>query len=104
MEPTIKSKDKVTIQKTPELVKRGDIVGYVRVKLLDRTTRFFGFRLIAVGGDTISMKKGVITLNGKKLNESYITDYWRRRGEWDTDSVQANSIDWTFDTIKCVLA
>lgn len=47
-------------------------------------------RLIGLPGDKISVKGGVVTVNGVTLDGAYTTDYWRQQGCWDTQSPLAN--------------
>jgi signal peptidase I len=102
MIPTIPQNSTITISKKISSLKRGDLILFKRTREPGRV-RTSGSRLIALGGDSISMKKGIITLNGQKLNENHIIDYWRSQQyqSWDTDSFQANSITWLKDN-KCV--
>ena len=73
MEATLVSDEKVLIGK-PEYYfngpKRGDIV---LVRFPDSTENFIK-RVIAVGGETISLNDGVVYINGKALKEPYVAD------------------------------
>ena len=49
-------------------------------------------RLIALPGDKLRIDKGVVYVNGEKLDGSFTTDYWEQQGCWDTESRIANNI------------
>ncbi|GGR78551.1 signal peptidase I [Deinococcus sedimenti] len=49
-------------------------------------------RLIALPGDTISIRAGEVTVNGQPLDSSWTTAYWQEQGCWDTQSAVANNI------------
>ncbi len=55
------------------------------------TTRpFLIKRLVGLPGDTVRLDRGEVYVNGRRLNQAFITDYWRAQGCWDTDSSLAN--------------
>lgn len=47
-------------------------------------------RVIAVGGDKVSIDKGEVLVNDKQLDSSWTTKYWDTQGCWDTQSILAN--------------
>jgi len=49
-------------------------------------------RLIGLPGDKLRIEKGIVFVNGKKLNGSFTTDYWQEQGCWDTTSSIANNM------------
>ncbi|MBC7645865.1 MAG: signal peptidase I [Pseudopedobacter sp.] len=56
-------------------------------------TPFLIKRLIGLPGDKIRIDKGVVFLNDKQLDQSFTTDYWKKRGCWETDGNYANNVD-----------
>lgn len=48
-------------------------------------------RLVGLPGDRIRLDKGVVFVNGARLNGSYTTDFWQKQGCWDTESEIANN-------------
>ena len=68
MLPTLKNGDKLLMSTNDDRYSRGDII------VVDRYTDTpLIKRVVAVGGDTISISKtGVVTVNGSVLRESYI--------------------------------
>ena len=50
-------------------------------------------RLIGLPGDTVSIKNGVVSVNGKLLDQSFTTDYWKKQGCWETTGNYANNAD-----------
>lgn len=51
---------------------------------------FFIKRVVGLPGDKVRVSKGEVFVNGEKLNQAGITDYWQTQGCWDTDSKEAN--------------
>lgn len=47
-------------------------------------------RLIGLPGDKIFIKDGEVTVNGKLIDQSWITDYWKEQQCWDTTSPLAS--------------
>ncbi len=75
MRPTYAAGDQVMYRKSPDPVRRGDIVVF-RTPAWDvggRPTLFVS-RVVAVGGDTIAFARGdrALTLNGAPLSEPYV--------------------------------
>lgn len=72
MNPTYQNNDLVLSHKNTQDIQRGDIVvidssDFLKENLIIK-------RVIAVEGDTISVKQGKVTLNGKVMKESYINE------------------------------
>ncbi|GGJ41250.1 signal peptidase I [Deinococcus roseus] len=51
---------------------------------------FFIKRLVGLPGDKIRVSAGEVFVNGEKVNQAGITDFWQAQGCWDTDSEEAN--------------
>ncbi len=70
MNPTLKNEEVVYLDRNYTSYKRGDIVAFK----LKSNDEYFVKRIIAVGDDSIIFgKDGFIYVNGKKLNESYLS-------------------------------
>jgi signal peptidase I len=67
MEPSLLVGDRITIV-PPSSLRRGTIVTHVWPG--DGTKQFIK-RIVATGGDTVSMSDGILVLNGLKQSESY---------------------------------
>lgn len=72
MNPTYQNNDLVLVSKNTQHIEKGDIViidssDFLKEKLIIK-------RVIAVEGDTISVKQGKVTLNGAELKETYINE------------------------------
>jgi len=79
MAPTINTGDKVIsdcVYYETHSPQRGDIIIFIfpEVGLTETTVK----RVIALSGDTIEMRGGIILLNGKRLNEQYKTTEAKR--------------------------
>ncbi|MCR4427160.1 MAG: signal peptidase I [Firmicutes bacterium] len=77
MEPTLHHGERLLIDKVTYRFKepsRGDIV------VLSTPRAAFVKRVIAVGGDHLEIKDGVVYLNGRPMQESYIAE--PTEGEW----------------------
>lgn len=58
---------------------------------------FYIKRIVAVPGDTLSLVKGILTVNGVKLNENHTVPYWKKQQSFDDCSYLANSDYWNFN-------
>jgi signal peptidase I len=70
MKPALKENRMKFVRKTGEIVRR-DIVIY---KVASMPDELLFSRVIAIAGDTISISKGAVFLNGKRLVEPYCTN------------------------------
>jgi len=52
---------------------------------------YFIKRVVAVAGDTVRMEGGEVFVNSKKINQSFITDFWKAQDCWDQTSSIANN-------------
>ena len=68
MEPTLLIGDHIVVDKRPRQARRGDVVVFVFPP--DRSKDFVK-RVIAVGGDTVAVKNGIVYLNGQLIAEPY---------------------------------
>ena len=77
MSPTIKTNDHILISKLHRFAapERGDIVVFDGIDTFTNSHEDFVKRVIAIGGDHIKCcsQNGQLILNGKPLNEPYIT-------------------------------
>ncbi|WP_129596140.1 signal peptidase I [Anaerophilus nitritogenes] len=74
MQPTLHNHDKVFVNKIAYFLKNphyGDIVIF-HPPIDERKDELFIKRIIAVEGDEFVMKGGILYINGKKVEESYI--------------------------------
>lgn len=76
MQPTLHNGDMLLMSTSESVYRRGDVV------IIDRYTENpLIKRVIAVGGDTISISEsGVVSVNGKPLKESYIQGVTEQNG------------------------
>jgi signal peptidase I len=58
---------------------------------------FYIKRIVAVPGDTISLEKGILMVNGTKINETHTVSYWKKQQSFDDCSYLANSDFWNFN-------
>ncbi len=58
---------------------------------------FYIKRIVAVGGDTVSMERGIVTVNGTKINETHTVKYWKEKQSFDDCSYLSNSDFWNFN-------
>ena len=72
MIPTIKVSDRLFVTKVynPEKLETGDIVVFYSQENKDTFIK----RLIGHPGDTVEIKHGVVSVNGKKLKEDYVNN------------------------------
>jgi signal peptidase I len=64
MEPTLLIGDHFVVDKRPTAIQRGDIVVF---RFPPDPTKDFVKRVIAVGGDSVEIKKGIVYLNGQQM-------------------------------------
>ena len=57
---------------------------------------FYIKRIVGVPGDKISLEKGILTVNGVKVNENHTVNYWKKQQSFDDCSYLANSDYWNF--------
>ncbi|MDP4180671.1 MAG: signal peptidase I [Bacillota bacterium] len=72
MSPTLNSGDQVLFKKNAG-IKRGDIVLFDITNIKSDTTGLLVKRVIAVENDRVEIKDGFVYVNGKKLDEDYIS-------------------------------
>lgn len=58
---------------------------------------FYIKRIVAIAGDTVSLEKGILTVNGTKINEVHTVPYWKKKQSFDDCSYLANSEYWNFN-------
>ncbi|MFN3267110.1 MAG: signal peptidase I [Deinococcales bacterium] len=58
---------------------------------------FYIKRIVAVPGDSIVLEKGILTVNGTKVNENHTVAYWKKQQSFDDCSYLANSDFWNFN-------
>ncbi|MBS9339163.1 signal peptidase I [Fructobacillus sp. M2-14] len=97
MDPNLLDQQKVLVQKTQD-VKRGDVVVFdareedPRIKAGNKD---YVKRVIAVGGDKVAYKDGNLYVNGKKVNESYISS-----DEQNAGTASSFGSSWSLDTLS----
>ena len=69
MLPAFKDGDRMIVQKKFNELKRGDVIVFSYPK--DMTKQFFK-RVVGLPGETLSIEKGVVSINGEKLDEPYL--------------------------------
>ncbi len=57
---------------------------------------FYIKRIVGVPGDKILLDKGILTINGTKINENHTVAYWKKQQSFDDCSYQTNSEFWNF--------
>lgn len=75
MLPTLHNGDQLIVEKiTPKLgkLKRGDVVTVYIPEMLGEGKEYVVKRIIAMAGDTIEIKDGVVSVNGEELEEHYV--------------------------------
>lgn len=101
MDPNLLDQQRVLVQKTENL-KRGDVVVFdarqedPRIKAGNKD---YVKRVIAVAGDTVSYQDGVLYVNGKKVNQSFISTTEQSAGtaasfgsSWDLKSLSSTGL------------
>ena len=78
METTIMTGDHLLIKKTKS-VKRGDVVCFKSSEL----GRILVKRLIGLPGDKVTIREGVLFVNGEKVQEDYVSTFYEYNGEFD---------------------
>jgi signal peptidase I len=58
---------------------------------------FYIKRIVGVPGDKIMLEKGILTVNGIKINENHTVPYWKKQQSLDDCSYLANSDFWNFN-------
>ena len=101
MDPNLFDQQRVLVQKTENL-KRGDVVVFdarqedPRIKAGNKD---YVKRVIAVAGDTVAYKDGILYVNGKKVNQSFISSDEQNAGtaasfgsSWDLKSLSSTGL------------
>jgi signal peptidase I len=79
MEPTLAAGDKATFVWPARSMKRGDVVAYQDPR---DTSKFVIARVIGLSGETIGMTNGHVMVDGRPLQEGYVTDANRALESW----------------------
>jgi signal peptidase I len=61
---------------------------------------FYIKRIVGVPGDSIQLERGILTINGTRLNENHTVPYWKKQNNFDDCSYLANSNFWSFRDLK----
>jgi signal peptidase I len=57
---------------------------------------FYIKRIVGVPGDKIMLERGILTVNGIRINETHTVPYWKKQQSFDDCSYLANSDFWNF--------
>ncbi len=60
---------------------------------------FYIKRIVGVPGDKLLLEKGILTVNGIKINENHTVTYWKKQQSFDDCSYLANSEYWNFNKV-----
>ncbi len=111
MMPNLRHGERVIIPKYEQWLHRFGIGDYSRGDILifkppahtgERMASFLGLweyqpflikRLVGLPGDKLKIEKGEVFINGKQLDASFTTAYWKDQGCWDQDSSLASRIN-----------
>ncbi|WP_407543551.1 signal peptidase I (plasmid) [Deinococcus radiomollis] len=107
MMPSLRNGERVIVPKYETWLHRAGIGQFGRGDVLifrppagAVTTSFLGLRtyrpflikrLVGLPGDTVRLDQGQVYVNGRRLSQTFTTDYWRAQGCWDTGSAIANN-------------
>lgn len=85
MQPSLSNKEVVTVVKNKKFV-RGDVIvfnAYPEDPKLNSSKKYVK-RIIGIPGDTVSSRNGSLYVNGKKVNQSYISEFETEvTGDWN---------------------
>ena len=79
MAPTLKNGHRVVATRTLTDLKQGDVVCFRYPK---DESKSFVQRIVGLPGDRIEMHDGVVTINGRLLDEPYVAESNRSRDSW----------------------
>ena len=83
MTPALLVGDHIMVKKGHGDVRRGDVIVF---KLPQDTSTDYVKRVVAVGGDTIEVRDGVVSINGSALDQRPLDEPCTYRGERDADA------------------
>ena len=79
MAPTLKNGDRVVATRNVTDLKQSDVVCFRYPK---DEAKSFVQRIVGLPGDRIEMHDGVVTINGRRLDEPYVAESNRSRDSW----------------------
>ena len=88
MSPTLKDGERITIVRGYDKLERGDIVA---LKYPKDTSKSFVQRIVGLPGEDISSTEGVVSVNGRRLEEPYVLDANRSRDSWGPTRIAAGA-------------
>lgn len=110
MMPNLRNGERVVVPKYETWLHRVGIGQFSRGDILifkppaaAESRSFFGLweyrpylikRLIGVPGDRVRIESGNVYVNDRLLDQSFVTDFWKAQGCWDTTSELANNIQY----------
>ena len=86
MSPTLKDDQFVTVTRAFKTIGRGDIVVF---KYPRDESKSFVKRVVGVPGDQISSTDGIVSINGKPLDEPYVVEGNRSHDTWGPIAIPA---------------
>ena len=88
MSPTLKDGERITIARGYDKLERGDIVA---LKYPLDTSKSFVQRIVGLPGEEISSTNGIVSVNGRKLEEPYVLDANRLGDSWGPTKIAAGA-------------
>lgn len=84
MEPTLVNGDRALVSRVFAQLERGDIVGF---KYPRNESKRFLMRIVGLPGERIEMTEGVVSINGRTIEEAYVVPEYRSRETWGPHTV-----------------
>jgi signal peptidase I len=84
MEPTIEDGERKIVTRAFWQLERGDIVGF---KYPRNESKRFVERIVGLPGERIAMTKGAVVINGRQIDEPYLSSEYRSSDTWGPTTV-----------------
>ena len=88
MSPTLKDGESVTIKRGYDTLMRGDIVA---LRYPRDTSKSFVQRIVGLPGEEMSSIDGIVSVNGRKIDEPYVLDANRSADSWGPTKIPAGA-------------